>query len=153
MRFREAAWSRVSVNHRAFQLFIQLPPITMLLQMFDGLARHIPPFLLGQALPQTTHNLSRLAQGKGDAVRQMFSARHIPHHLIEFSQKSFCSRVNSAPSTPVRIQRFNEPLPNRRVEVVPLTKYLNSASAPWQEVPFPVSRYVLVVVPACDTLL
>jgi hypothetical protein len=41
----------MSLNYRALKLLVQLPPITMLLQVFDGLARYIPPLLVGKAEP------------------------------------------------------------------------------------------------------
>jgi hypothetical protein len=47
MRFRKAARARVSINRRALKLLVQLPPITMLLQMLDSPASDIPSFLLG----------------------------------------------------------------------------------------------------------
>jgi len=51
MRFREATWRGMSLDFRAFDFFVQLPPIIMLLQVFDGSASHIPSLLVGQAEP------------------------------------------------------------------------------------------------------
>jgi hypothetical protein len=51
MRFREAGLCRMSLNYRALELLVQLPPINMILQVFDGLARHIPSPLLGHTEP------------------------------------------------------------------------------------------------------
>jgi hypothetical protein len=41
----------MSLNRKALKFFVQLPPIAMLLQVFDGPASHIPPLLVGQTEP------------------------------------------------------------------------------------------------------
>ena len=52
MRFRKARRRRMGLDYRAFDFFVQLPPITMLLQVLDSPASHIPiaPCRLGQAI-------------------------------------------------------------------------------------------------------
>ena len=76
MRFREAAWGRMSLNRRAFELLVQLPSIAMLLQVLDGLASHIPSLFVRQAVSKAANDLLGLAQGKRDAVRQMLATCH-----------------------------------------------------------------------------
>jgi len=50
MRFRKGARRRMRLRYWAFD-FVQLPPITMLLQVLDGLARHVPTLFTGQPKP------------------------------------------------------------------------------------------------------